>query len=88
MMYWMKRLKLYDSGLDRLQISLYDGEDQHQHLLSLENSVWIMKNMFTSKISTQEKDFGITISNRGGMLASKYKIDPQIKIKRNVLFKL
>ena len=31
-----KRLKkLYDSGLDRLQISLYDGEEQHSKFIDL-----------------------------------------------------
>ena len=30
-----KRLKkLYDSGLDRLQISLYDGEEQHYNFVN------------------------------------------------------
>ncbi len=74
----IKRLKqLYDSGLDRLQISLYDGEDQHHEFiklgkkLNLNNKQYVLR----ARYLPQEQDFGITLSNRGGMLENaEYKI--------------
>ena len=76
-----KRLKkLYDSGLDRLQISLYDGEDQHRKYiklgkkLNLKNDKYVLR----ARYLPEEKNFGITLSNRGGMLENaEYKISPR-----------
>ena len=72
-------------GLDRLQISLYDGEDQHQQFIKLGKKLGLNneKYVLRARYLPQEKDFGITISNRGGMLANaEYKIDP-LKSKLN-----
>ena len=78
-----KRLKkLYDSGLDRLQISLYDGEDQHREFiklgkrLNLNNEKYVLR----ARYLPEEQDFGITLSNRGGMLENaEYKIKARDK---------
>ncbi len=78
-----KRLKkLYDSGLDRLQISLYDGEEQHYSFvklgkkLNLSNKNYVLR----ARYLPEEKNFGITLSNRGGMLKDAgYKIMPMKK---------
>ncbi len=71
--------KLYDSGLDRLQISLYDGEEQHYNFvklgkkLNLSNKKYVLR----ARYLPEEQDFGITLSNRGGMLENAgHKIMP------------
>ena len=73
-----KRLKkLYDSGLDRLQISLYDGEEQHLEFIKLGKKLNLKNNQYVlrARYLPQEQDFGITLSNRGGMLENaEYKI--------------
>ena len=81
-----KRLKkLYDSGLDRLQISLYDGEEQHKDFIKLGKKLGLKNDKFVlrARYLPEEQNFGITLSNRGGMLKNaEYKIDP-IKEKLN-----
>lgn len=73
-----KRLKkLYESGLDRLQISLYDGEEQHSEFVKLGKKLNLNNNQYVlrARYLPQEQDFGITLSNRGGMLENaEYKI--------------
>ena len=75
-----KRLKkLYDSGLDRLQISLYDGEEQHAQYIKLGKKLNLTneKYVLRARYLPPEQNFGITLSNRGGMLQNaEYKIDP------------
>ena len=76
-----KRLKkLYDSGLDRLQVSVYDGEEQHLKFvklgkeLNLKNDKYVLR----ARYLPEEKNFGITLSNRGGMMENaEYKILPR-----------
>tara|TARA_B100001564_G_scaffold346419_1_gene346115 strand:- start:3610 stop:4512 length:903 start_codon:yes stop_codon:yes gene_type:complete len=76
-----KRLKkIYDSGLDRLQISLYDGEDQFKKFQQLGKSLNLSEEQYVlrKRYLPEEQDFGITLSNRGGMLTkSTYKIAPK-----------
>ena len=74
--------KLYDSGLDRIQISLYDGLEQHKKFirlgkkLNLDNNKYVLR----ARYLPEEKNFGITLSNRGGMLENaEYKIMPTKK---------
>ncbi len=75
-----KRLKkIYDSGLDRLQISLYDGIDQHEKFIRLGEKMKLTSDKFIlrARYLPEEKNFGITLSNRGGMLKNaEYKILP------------
>jgi len=77
--------KLYNSGLDRLQISLYDGEQQHKKFIKLGKKLNLRNDRFVlrARYLPEEQNFGITLSNRGGMLKNaKYKIDP-VKKKLN-----
>ena len=74
--------KLYDSGLDRMLISLYDGEEQYQKFrnlgeeLNLNEFQYVLRKRYLS----EENDFGITMSNRSGMLKNaEYKILPSNK---------
>ena len=62
--------KLYDSGLDRLQISLYDGEEQHFKFIELGKKMNLTnaKYVLRARYLPEEQNFGITLSNRGGML--------------------
>lgn len=76
-----KRLKkIYESGLDRLQISLYDGEEQFKKFQKLGQSLDLNEEQYVlrKRYLPEEQDFGITLSNRGGMLTeSGYKIAPK-----------
>ena len=75
-----KRLiKLYKSGLDRLQISVYDGIKEFNEFkelgkkLKLTDSKYILR----ARYLPPEQDFGITLSNRSGMLKNaEHKIMP------------
>ena len=67
----MKKTKnLYEFGLDRLQISLYDGEDQHVKFIALGKKLKLTnkKHVPRPRYLPESQDFGITLSNRGGML--------------------
>ena len=81
--------KIYNSGLDRLQISLYDGIEQHKKFtklgkkLNLKNNRYILR----ARYLPEEKNFGITLSNRGGMLKNaEYKILPTSKTLKKKCF--
>ena len=71
--------KLFDSGLNRLFISVYDGEKDIKKFQKIrsetkltDKEVVIRDRSFSSK-----KDFGLTISNRAGMLKNaEYAIIP------------
>ena len=61
-----KRLmKLFESGLDRIQLSLYDGEDQHHEFvklgkrLNLNNHQYVLR----ARYLPEEKDFGISCTH-------------------------
>ena len=73
--------KIYESGLDRLQISLYDGEDQFKKFQQLGKTLNLSEEQYVlrKRYLPEEQDFGITLSNRGGMLTkSTYKIAPKL----------
>jgi radical SAM protein with 4Fe4S-binding SPASM domain len=76
-----KRLKkLYESGLDRLQISLYDGKEQHSKFIDLGKKLKLTNNQYVlrPRYLPETQNFGITLSNRGGMLENaEYKIPPR-----------
>ena len=77
----IKRLKkLYDYGLDRMQVSLYDGEEQHLKFIELGKKLALKNDQYVlrARYLPEEKDFGITLTNRGGMLSNaEYKIPPR-----------
>jgi len=67
----LKRLeKLFQSGLNRILISAYDGEEDANRLeglcksANLTNDQYIVRHRYYS----EEKDFGITLSNRSGLM--------------------
>ncbi len=63
--------KLHNAGLDALLVSCYDGEHQISEISWLvENSEMPIKNVvFRKRWGTEEENFGISLSNRGGMMA-------------------
>ncbi len=74
--------KLYQSGLDRIQISLYDGLEQHKKFIELGKKLKLdsKKYVLRARYLSEEEDFGITLSNRGGTLENaEYKIMPTKK---------
>ena len=83
-------LKIYDHGVDRMLISLYDGEEQYFKFkklgedLNLNDYQYVLRKRYLP----EEQDFGITLSNRGGMLKNaEYKIAPQKeKIKQKCFY--
>lgn len=77
-----KILKLFDSGLDSISISIYDGPQQMEHFKNMTNEL----NMPDKKVNLrrrylEDKNFGMTISNRAGVIDSnKYRDIAEKKI--------
>jgi radical SAM protein with 4Fe4S-binding SPASM domain len=75
----LKRLKkLFVSGLNKILISAYDGKEESDKLenlciqASLSDKQFIVRHRYYS----EEQDFGITLSNRSGLMAdAEFKID-------------
>lgn len=74
----LKRLKkLFENGLNKILISAYDGKEKANKLkdlciqANLNEKQYIVRNRYYSA----EQDFGITLSNRSGLMAeAKFKI--------------
>ena len=75
----LKRLKkLFESGLNKILISAYDGKVESEELedlcvqANLNEKQYIVRHRYYS----EDKDFGITLSNRSGLMAdAEFKID-------------
>jgi radical SAM protein with 4Fe4S-binding SPASM domain len=75
----LKRLKkLFESGLNKILISSYDGKEESQKLedlcisANLNEEQYIVRHRYYS----EEEDFGITLSNRSGLMVdAEFKID-------------
>jgi len=78
----LKRLiKLFDSGLNRILISAYDGKDEAEKLEDLCKTANLNINQYIvrHRYYSEDKDFGITLSNRSGLMdKAEYKI-PSLK---------
>ena len=76
----LKRLiKLFDSGLNRILISAYDGKDEAEKLEDLCKTANLTINQYIvrHRYYSEDKDFGITLSNRSGLMDNaEYKIPP------------
>ena len=74
-----RALKLFESGLDVLLISVYDGPKEAQNFHEMMQRIKIDSKKFVvrNRYYGEDKDFGITISNRSGNLSnSEFKIAP------------
>ena len=75
----LKRLnKLFESGLKKILISAYDGKEDADKLedlcvsANLSSEQYIVRHRYYS----EDEDFGITLSNRSGLMAdAEFKID-------------
>ncbi|MAJ45471.1 MAG: radical SAM protein [Candidatus Marinimicrobia bacterium] len=78
----LKRLKkLFENGLDTLLISVYDGPKDAEKFQNLCNQAGLQEGQYVirHRYFTEKKDFGLTISNRAGMMEnSEHKI-PALK---------
>ena len=74
----LKRLeKLFQSGLNRILISAYDGKEDADRLESLCKSANLSSEQYIvrHRYYSEEKDFGITLSNRSGLMENaEFKI--------------
>ena len=74
-------LKLFESGLSTLLISVYDGPDdmvKFQNMcenLRLEKEQYVIRNRYLPP----EQNFGITMSNRGGLMENAEHSVPSLK---------
>ncbi len=74
-------LKLFESGLSTLLISVYDGPDdmvKFQNMcenLRLEKEQYVIRNRYLPP----EQNFGITMSNRGGLMENAVHSIPSLK---------
>ena len=81
-----KRLKkLFDNGLNKLLISVYDGEEdaiKFENMcknIGLKNEQYIIRKRYLS----EDEDFGITLSNRAGLMDNaEFKIKTTGKISK------
>ena len=74
-----RSLKLFESGLNVLLISVYDGPKEAQNFHDMMKRIKIDSKKFVirNRYYAEDKDFGITISNRSGNLTnSEFKIAP------------
>jgi radical SAM protein with 4Fe4S-binding SPASM domain len=72
-----RTLKLFKSGLSRLLISIYDGPEAEKKMYDLMHSCNLADDQYKirKRYLSEEETFGITLSNRGGMMKNaKYKI--------------
>ncbi len=75
----LKRLKkLFESGLNKILISAYDGKEESEKLedlciqANLNEKQYIVRHRYYS----EDQDFGITLSNRSGLMTdAEFKID-------------
>ena len=66
-----KRLiRLFDAGLTTLLISVYDGKDDEDRFYKMCQDAGLVKEQYVirNRYLPPEKDYGITISNRGGSM--------------------
>ena len=75
----LKRLKrLFESGLNKILISAYDGKEESEKLeeLCIQANLTKKQYIVRHRYYSEEKDFGITLSNRSGLMTdAEFKID-------------
>lgn len=77
-----KRLRrLFDSGLSTILISVYDGEAEAEAFKALCKETGLRKDQYVirNRYLPPEQDFGITLTNRGGMMENAENAIPAVK---------
>ena len=72
-------LKLFQSGLDTILVSVYDGPEDAERFKNMCLEAKLNENQFVirHRYYSESQDFGLTISNRAGMMKNAdYKIAP------------
>ena len=75
-------IKLFESGLSTILISVYDGPEDAIKFEKLCKQNNLKKNQYIirHRYYSEEKDFGLTISNRAGLMENaEYSIKPLVK---------
>ena len=78
----LKRLKkLFENGLNRILISAYDGKKEAEQLENLCIQASLIKKQYIvrHRYYSEEKDFGITLSNRAGEMQNAEYTIPTLK---------
>lgn len=73
-------LRLMDSGLSTLLISVYDGKEAAEQLekLCLDSGLSDDQYVIRHRYLTEDEDFGITLSNRAGMMENSEFVRPAL----------
>ena len=74
-----RALKLFEAGISVLLISVYDGPKEAENFLKMMKRINIDKSRYVirNRYYGEDKDFGITLSNRAGNLNNaEFKIEP------------
>jgi radical SAM protein with 4Fe4S-binding SPASM domain len=82
-----KLAQLYESGIDRIQFSLYDDEKQyHEFIEKRERGGYTEAQMSVRRRYYQNGDYGMTISNRTGLIDSnQYRAETDSSVGVNLL---
>jgi radical SAM protein with 4Fe4S-binding SPASM domain len=78
--------KLFDNGLDKILISAYDGKEDVIKFQNMVDKLKLKKDQYIirDRSLSEEFDFGITLSNRAGMMENaEYKIPKTISPLQN-----
>ena len=73
-----RTLKLFESGLSCLLLSIYDGPQEEEKMYDLMRSCNLEDHQYKirKRYLSKEENFGISLSNRGGMMKNaEHKID-------------
>ena len=78
--------KLYNSGVDRLEINMYDGPEQQQTFESMLKDVPTDSYFLRHHYKTSEQDYGLILNNRAGSVDAGEKIQSPIMSRCNLPF--
>ncbi len=71
--------KLYEAGVSKIIISLYDGEEQIDYYNKLFKSVKINNYILRDRWYTKEDNYGVKLTNRAGILSDNVLIEKEHK---------
>ena len=82
-----KLMELFSSGVDHVQISLYDNDSQYQEFIDIQNHLNLSEEQITLRRRYhKDGNFNLTISNRAGLVDSNlYRSETETNIDFNTL---
>ena len=84
-----RTLKLFASGLSALLVSIYDGEKEYDQMKKLLTETGLLDDQYKirKRYLPERKNFGISLSNRAGMMENaEHKIPSLKKPKKKACF--